>query len=82
MFFASTMIMVSIALVMAVIVTNIYAKKDTPHRCPQWSIRLASRFYPAFYLPPASHDAGGGGCLLYTSPSPRDRTRSRIPSSA
>ena len=25
---------------------------------------------------------GMGGCLLYTSPSPRDRTRSRMPSSA
>ena len=25
---------------------------------------------------------GVGGCLLYTSPSPRDRTRSRMPSSA
>ena len=25
---------------------------------------------------------GGMGCLLYTSPSPRDRTRSRMPSSA
>eukprot|EP00656_Telonema_subtile_P025156 TRINITY_DN2725_c0_g1_i1.p1 TRINITY_DN2725_c0_g1~~TRINITY_DN2725_c0_g1_i1.p1 ORF type:complete len:477 (+),score=86.51 TRINITY_DN2725_c0_g1_i1:148-1578(+) len=25
---------------------------------------------------------GTGGCLLYTSPSPRDRTRSRMPSSA
>ena len=25
---------------------------------------------------------GGKGCLLYTSPSPRDRTRSRMPSSA
>ena len=24
----------------------------------------------------------GAGCLLYTSPSPRDRTRSRMPSSA
>ena len=24
----------------------------------------------------------GEGCLLYTSPSPRDRTRSRMPSSA
>ena len=30
-----------------------------------------------------SFDGGGlGGCLLYTSPSPRDRTRSRMPSSA
>ena len=26
--------------------------------------------------------AGGSSCLLYTSPSPRDRTRSRMPSSA
>ena len=25
---------------------------------------------------------GAGICLLYTSPSPRDRTRSRMPSSA
>ena len=25
---------------------------------------------------------GMGSCLLYTSPSPRDRTRSRMPSSA
>ena len=25
---------------------------------------------------------GGCDCLLYTSPSPRDRTRSRMPSSA
>jgi len=51
MFFASTMIMVSIALVMAVIVTNIYAKKDAPQRCPEWTVRLASHFYPAHYLP-------------------------------
>ena len=27
-------------------------------------------------------DVGIGTCLLYTSPSPRDRTRSRMPSSA
>ena len=27
-------------------------------------------------------DANGSICLLYTSPSPRDRTRSRMPSSA
>ena len=29
-----------------------------------------------------SADSSGWGCLLYTSPSPRDRTRSRMPSSA
>ena len=28
------------------------------------------------------HKADVYGCLLYTSPSPRDRTRSRMPSSA
>ena len=38
-------------------------------------------------LQPAGFDFGRvyaayGGCLLYTSPSPRDRTRSRMPSSA
>ena len=33
---------------------------------------------------PLAHDdaAGADSCLLYTSPSPRDRTRSRMPSSA
>ena len=29
-----------------------------------------------------SGDGGGGICLLYTSPSPRDMRRSRMPSSA
>ena len=28
------------------------------------------------------HDAGADICLLYTSPSPRDRQKSRMPSSA
>ena len=31
---------------------------------------------------PFSTDARYKNCLLYTSPSPRDRTRSRMPSSA
>ena len=30
----------------------------------------------------ANQSALGDDCLLYTSPSPRDRTRSRMPSSA
>eukprot|EP00656_Telonema_subtile_P046989 TRINITY_DN5372_c0_g1_i1.p3 TRINITY_DN5372_c0_g1~~TRINITY_DN5372_c0_g1_i1.p3 ORF type:complete len:102 (-),score=21.46 TRINITY_DN5372_c0_g1_i1:78-383(-) len=30
----------------------------------------------------AAGDGTGSSCLLYTSPSPRDRTRSRMPSSA
>ena len=32
--------------------------------------------------PPASETGLVKCCLLYTSPSPRDRTRSRMPSSA
>ena len=31
---------------------------------------------------PGVHSPQTGFCLLYTSPSPRDRTRSRMPSSA
>ena len=33
-------------------------------------------------LEEAAHDAPTKGCLLYTSPSPRDATLSRMPSSA
>ena len=33
-------------------------------------------------IDPKSHSAWTGGCLLYTSPSPRDMRRSRMPSSA
>ena len=57
---------------------------------------VASGFAPTLVLPPVlvSDDAAGitlamaktmeqfSACLLYTSPSPRDRTRSRMPSSA
>ena len=39
------------------------------------NVVIAMRFYAAF----TEHDTN---CLLYTSPSPRDRTRSRMPSSA
>ena len=59
MFFASTMVMVSVALVMAVIVTNIYAKRNSSERCPEWALRLASRSFPTHSLPsteaPARH---------------------------
>ena len=36
--------------------------------------QFQNRLGPRWYQP--------GACLLYTSPSPRDRTRSRMPSSA
>jgi len=47
MFFASTMVMVTVALIMAVIVTNIYAKKESPDHAPDWCVAVVSRFYPA-----------------------------------
>ena len=34
------------------------------------------------YVSEMEYEEERGGCLLYTSPSPRDRTRSRMPSSA
>ena len=41
----------------------------------QWAFGYAYFAFPAYLL-------YGSICLLYTSPSPRDRTRSRMPSSA
>ena len=35
-----------------------------------------------YYEPNRHYDVEYNPCLLYTSPSPRDRTRSRMPSSA
>ena len=51
--------------------------------------QMAGTFTPVFLLPnevftaiPYAPTLEGQYCLLYTSPSPRDRTRSRMPSSA
>jgi len=32
-------------------VTNIYAKKNTSLRCPEWAVHLASRIFPNYSLP-------------------------------
>ena len=48
---------------------------DVPGRIPPLGVRAALNTL----LPP---DVRVLSCLLYTSPSPRDRTRSRMPSSA
>ena len=47
---------------------------DNPSAYPKTSLASIEDFEQAF----RAHAA----CLLYTSPSPRDRTRSRMPSSA
>src|SRR5664280_2523467 len=52
---------------------------------PHGGIRPAQRCRSRLALTPAEREVisrGVAACLLYTSPSPRDRTRSRMPSSA
>ena len=44
--------------------------------------RVAGRFLAADVSDPETGEVLLKRCLLYTSPSPRDRTRSRMPSSA
>ena len=44
------------------------------------SIKIGLTYQKPFWQ--ANHSSGTITCLLYTSPSPRDRTRSRMPSSA
>ena len=56
-------------------------RDSQPVRRADWQTQLLA----AAALERAAQAVGGelnGVCLLYTSPSPRDRTRSRMPSSA
>ena len=53
----------------------------TVDRLPYLSSRSYEERLRALELP-TLHYRQLRGCLLYTSPSPRDRTRSRMPSSA
>ena len=62
---------------------NLISKKgDNKHKVIGW-IWVLLMFYVAIssYWIRELND-GNYSCLLYTSPSPRDRTRSRMPSSA
>ena len=61
MFFATTMLMVTVALVMGVVTTNLYAKKDSGHSPPNWIVNTAKRLYPNF-LPPKEIDIRHGPC--------------------
>ena len=49
---------------------------------PEMGVTPMVRHEGAFYIYPSHLSAHVRACLLYTSPSPRDRTRSRMPSSA
>ena len=54
------------------IIVEIFSDNDN------WSKKMESEVYSSAKVQSALSDF----CLLYTSPSPRDRTRSRMPSSA
>ena len=47
-----------------------------------WEILVATRAAGGDWSAPVNASGDASHCLLYTSPSPRDRTRSRMPSSA
>ena len=47
-----------------------------------WSTYTRDQFSPGWVQILAAEQTPRSACLLYTSPSPRDRTRSRMPSSA
>src|SRR5664280_3264141 len=61
-----------------------------PAMVPMWFVPIAIACGNAVILKPSEKDPSAANamaalwkdCLLYTSPSPRDRTRSRMPSSA
>ena len=57
-------------------ITDVAALAEKHDHHPEWS-----NVYNRVTIRLTTHDAGNH-CLLYTSPSPRDRTRSRMPSSA
>ena len=54
-----------------------YEEKDENVIAPPTFIQSSAQFDPDYFLRPKI-----GGCLLYTSPSPRDKRQSRMPSSA
>ena len=51
MFFGTTMLMVSVVLVMAVITTNLYSRKDSARGPPLWMVNMVVKFYPEM-MPP------------------------------
>ena len=55
----------------------IFAETDDKGNFKKDAFEIASYAYEI-----SSQTGGSVNCLLYTSPSPRDRTRSRMPSSA
>ena len=61
-----------------VVVTKLLVQSIHPYRLLVWYLGLSLPVYAVLSF----LFERGSTCLLYTSPSPRDRTRSRMPSSA
>ena len=60
-----------------------WERRWTEGTLPLWLVATAGGIAVIFVLGIFFYGSYQGvGCLLYTSPSPRDRTRSRMPSSA
>ena len=62
-------------------VSPIIIKSGLKYRFSRWSIQVQGSYNSAQFSD-ASNSVIPSGCLLYTSPSPRDATLSRMPSSA
>ena len=63
-------------------VVNVITRDGRQLGGPQVSTEAGSHGYAKLRFSVGAVDAQGGDCLLYTSPSPRDRQKSRMPSSA
>ena len=66
---------------------NVISRKDIEnlyehHVLHSLGIAKVIRFRPGTQIMDLGTGGGFPGCLLYTSPSPRDRQKSRMPSSA
>ena len=65
-------------------ITDLKFEIDRESKTPLW-LQIRNELFNCLYrdeLRPGQLIPNEKTCLLYTSPSPRDRTRSRMPSSA
>ena len=66
----------------AVVLENNYRQAWSEQRPSRLNKRERQRWHQLNRLADSDRNGTTTACLLYTSPSPRDRTRSRMPSSA
>ena len=71
-----------LSLAILIIPTALMSYEEANYETVFQSGEIEVRFYEERLVVQTKYGEQDGGCLLYTSPSPRDRTRSRMPSSA